>query len=151
MAKVGTTEELIVTVTELDVTLAGDAHAREEVRVQVTAAPAVSEEVIKVALLVPAFVPFIFHWKDGVEPPLVTWAANVSGAPLQIDAARAVIEIVGVCVPTVIVIALDVTVSGDAHGALEVMTQDTTCPVVNVVVVYAGLLVPTLTVPTFHW
>jgi hypothetical protein len=52
---------------------------------------------------------------------------------------------------TVMVIALEVAVVGDAHDAVEVMTQVTTCPLVSAVVVYVALLVPTLVVPTFHW
>ena len=36
---------------------------------------------------------------------------------------------------TVIVIAFDVAVVGEAHDAVEVMTHVTTCPLVRVVVV----------------
>lgn len=74
---------------------------------------------------------------------------NVSGDPLHIGVA-VLIEIVGTGFPMVIVIELDVAVVGDAHAELEVITQDTTCPLVSVVVVKVGLLVPTLVPPTIH-
>ena len=51
---------------------------------------------------------------------------------------------------TVIVIELDVPVAGTAQLAVEVMTHDTICPVVSVVVVYVALFVPTLVPFTFH-
>ena len=51
---------------------------------------------------------------------------------------------------TVIVIAFDVAVAGEAQLALDVKTQVTTWPLVSVVVVNVGLLVPTFVVPTFH-
>ena len=34
---------------------------------------------------------------------------------------------------------------------LDVMTQDTVCPLVKALVVKVGEFVPTLVVPTFHW
>jgi hypothetical protein len=47
--------------------------------------------------------------------------------------------------------AFEVAGLPEAHGALEVITQVTVCPLVNELVVYAGLLVPTLLPFTFHW
>ena len=78
-------------------------------------------------LFVPTLVPFTFHWYDGVDPPLVGVAVNVTAAPAQI-------VVVGVEMltdgaddaVTVIVIALEVAVAGDAQAAVEVMTQVTT-------------------------
>ncbi len=52
--------------------------------------------------------------------------------------------------PMAIVIGAEVAVAGDGQVAEEVITQDTACPLVRVVVVYVGLFVPTLVVPTFH-
>ena len=49
------------------------------------------------------------------------------------------------------VIPLDVAVVGLAHVKLEVITQVTICPLVKVVVVNVGLLVPAFTPFTFHW
>ena len=51
---------------------------------------------------------------------------------------------------TVIVIDADVAVVGEAHAAVDVMTQVTTAPLVSVVVVYVALFVPTLVPFTFH-
>ena len=51
---------------------------------------------------------------------------------------------------TVIVIEFEVAVVGDAQVAFEVITQVTTEPVANVVVVYVALFVPTLVPFTFH-
>jgi hypothetical protein len=58
--------------------------------------------------------------------------------------------IVGVWVATVIVSELDVAVVVDAHGELDVMTQVTTAPLVSVLDVNVGLLVPALVPFTFH-
>ena len=42
-------------------------------------------------LFVPTFVPFNFHWKKGVAPPLVGVAVNVTFVPVQIVVAEAAI------------------------------------------------------------
>jgi hypothetical protein len=148
---VGVTVGLTVTVIPAEVTLVGDAQADEDVKTQVTTWPLVSALVINVELLVPALVDPILHWNDGLEPPFVIAAVNVSGEPAQIVVLLARIVMVGVRVPTVIVIALDVAVVGDAQAEFEVMTQVTTCPLVSELVAYVGLLVPTLDPFTFHW
>jgi len=36
-----------------------------------------------VALFVPTFTQFIFHWKPGIGPPLTAVATNVTGVPKQ--------------------------------------------------------------------
>jgi hypothetical protein len=51
---------------------------------------------------------------------------------------------------TVIVIPFDVAVNGLAQAALDVITHVTTWPLVNVVVVKVGLLVPAFTPFTCH-
>jgi hypothetical protein len=63
-----------------------------------------------------------------------------------------VVEILtaGVTVPIVIVTALEVAVAGDAQAELDVITQVTICPLVSVVVVKVGLLVPAFVPFTFH-
>ncbi len=50
----------------------------------------------------------------------------------------------------VIVMGAEVADAGDGQVADEVITQETACPLVRVVVVYVGLFVPTLVVPTIH-
>jgi hypothetical protein len=52
---------------------------------------------------------------------------------------------------TVMVMLLLVAVVGEAQGLLEVITQLTTAPLVNVVVVYVALFVPTFAPFTCHW
>lgn len=67
-----------------------------------------------------------FHWKEGV-PPLVGVAVNITLVPAHIEVAVAPMLTKGVTVVvTVIVIALDVTVTGTAHAWDEVMTTVTT-------------------------
>ena len=58
----GVTTVFIVIVMPLDVAVAGLAQAALEVITQVTTCPLVRDEVVNVALLVPAFVPSTFHW-----------------------------------------------------------------------------------------
>ena len=85
--------------------------------------------------------------------PFVGMAAKMTDAPAQIGLPPFVLPIVtdGVSVvATATVTPALATVSGFAQVELEVRTQFTICPFVNVEVVYVGLLVPTLVVPTFH-
>ena len=58
---VGTTDGFTVIVMELDVAVAGDGQVAVDVITQVTDCPLVSVVVVKVALFVPALVPFTFH------------------------------------------------------------------------------------------
>ena len=134
----GVTEPLMVIVIVFEVAVVGDAHAELDVITHVTVWPLVSVVVVYVALLVPTFVPFTCHWYDGVVPPLVGVAVNVTELLVQLGFAPLVIAILTAGVTellTVIVIELDVAVVGDAQVALEVITQVTACPLVSVVVV----------------
>jgi hypothetical protein len=82
---------------------------------------------------------------------LVGVAVKVTDAPVHIVVVGVVMLTDGVTdVLTVIVIAFDVAVVGDAHGELDVMTHVTTAPLVSVADVYVALLVPTLVPLTFH-
>jgi hypothetical protein len=38
---------------------------------------------VKVSEFVPALIPLTFHWKDGVKPPCVGLAVNVTELPAQ--------------------------------------------------------------------
>ena len=51
---------------------------------------------------------------------------------------------------TAMVIPLEVAVVGKAHERFDVMTQVTTWPLVNALVVYTGLFVPMFDPFTFH-
>ena len=135
MVMVGVTLATVIVIA-FEVAVAGEAHDELEVITQVTTAPLVSVVLVNVALLVPAFTPFTFHWYDGVLPPLVGVAVNVTAEPGQKLVDGVVMLTAGVTAPlTVIVIALEVAVAGDAQVAVEVITQVTTAPLVNVVVV----------------
>ena len=57
----GTTLVVMLIVIALDVADVGLAHASFEVNSQVTTCPLVNDEVVNVALFVPAFDPFTFH------------------------------------------------------------------------------------------
>jgi hypothetical protein len=52
---------------------------------------------------------------------------------------------------TVMVVALEVTVVGDAQAAVEVMLQVTTSPCARAALEYVLLLVPVLTPLICHW
>ena len=61
---------------------------------------------------------------------------NVVEALVQIEVVGVLMVTDGVTAPLmVMVMELDVAVVGDAHAAVDVMTQVTTAPLVNVVVV----------------
>ena len=78
-------EEVPVTVMviELEVAVVVDKQDALLVSTQVTICPLVSVVVEYVLLFVPTFVPFTFHWYDGVAPPLVGTAVNVTFDPEQ--------------------------------------------------------------------
>ena len=61
MATEGTTLLVILIVIALDAAVVGLAHAAFEVNSHVTTCPLVNDEVVNVALFVPAFDPFTFH------------------------------------------------------------------------------------------
>lgn len=87
---------LTVIVMLLLVTIAGAAHMALLVIVQVTLSPLTSVLLVKVGLLVPAFMPLTCHWYVGVEPGLVGIAVNVTGVPAQILFSDAAMVTVGV-------------------------------------------------------
>ena len=62
IATAGVTELLTLIVTVLEVAVDEDAHAALDVMTQETTSPLANVEEVKVALLVPAFTPFTFHW-----------------------------------------------------------------------------------------
>ena len=67
---------------------------------------------------------------------MVGVAVNVVEALVQIEVVGVLMVTDGVTAPLmVMVMELDVAVVGDAHAAVDVMTQVTTAPLVNVVVV----------------
>lgn len=119
----------VIVILEL-VAVAGDAHAALLVITQLTISPFTSAAFVYVVLFAPTLLPFNFHWKAGVVPPLVGVAVKVTDVPVQIVLpGLAPMLMPGVIVGvTVIVTAPLVAVVGDAHDALLVITQVTTSP-----------------------
>ena len=88
---------LTVIVTAFDV--AGDPVKQGvafEVITHVTASLFASVVEVNVAEFVPALVPFTFHWYEGVVPPFVGVAVNVTDVPAQIVVALAAIDTLAV-------------------------------------------------------
>ena len=76
--------------------------------------------------MVPAFTPLTFHWYDGVSPPLVGVAVNVTGVDAQTGLAEARIEtLTGRLEFTVIVTVFEVAGLPVAQVASEVRTTVT--------------------------
>jgi hypothetical protein len=152
MLTAGATGALTIIVMALDVTVVVETQVAFDVITQVTTSPFTNEDVVNEELFVPAFVPFTFHWYAGVVPPFVGVAVKVTAVPLQILVADALMATTGVAFdPTEIVIALDVSLLGTAHPALDVNTHFTTSLFNKAVVAYVELFVPT-TAPFFnHW
>ena len=139
-----------VIVTE-PVAVRGLAHKAVEVIITDTTAPLVKVEVVKVGLFDPAFTPFTCHWYDGLLPPFVGVAVNVTDVPGQILLVDALTETDGAGAGnTVIVTGALVTVVGDGQSAFDVINTVTTSPLFNVELVKLLLFVPTLTPFTCH-
>lgn len=108
--------------------------------------------VVNVALLVPALLPFTFHWYVGVAPPLTGVAVKVTLLPLHTVVAGVLIDTDGTTLGvTVIRIALDDTLVDDAQAALLVSWQETTSLLLRDVVVNVALFVPAFAPFTSHW
>ena len=81
---------------------------------------------MKLALFVPEFTPLTFHWYDGVSPPLVGVAVNVTGVVAQTGLAEATIEtLAGKLEFTVMVTVFEVAGLPVAQVALDVNTTVT--------------------------
>jgi outer membrane protein W len=67
-----------------------------EVNTHVTASLFANAVEVNVAAFVPALVPLTFHWYEGVVPPFVGVAVNVTEVPEQIVVAVAAIDTLAV-------------------------------------------------------
>lgn len=151
MVMVGVTLVLTDMVMLLLVTVLVEIQSALLVNTQVTMSPLFRAVVTKLALLVPTSTPFIFHWKTGAVPPLVTVAVNVPVVPEHMVVELAAMEIVGVTAGVmVMVIGLLVAVAGAAQVALLVSIQVTISPLFKVLVVKVELLVPASIPFIFH-
>lgn len=80
-------------------------------------------------MLVPAFTPFSFHWKKGVDPPFTGVAVKITLDPAQTGFADgAIVILIGKSGLTIIVTVLEVAGFPLAHAAFEVSTQETISP-----------------------
>lgn len=147
----GATLLLTVMLMLFELTVVVPAQGLVEVNSQVTTAPLVNAVVLNEEELVPAAEPFTFHWYEGDEPALVTLALKVTVAPAQtvvlpvemvIEAAESEF--------TVTAIAFEVTDTGEAQVAFEVITHETRSLLFSVDDEYVLLLVPTLFPFNFH-
>lgn len=135
-----------------ELTVVVPAQGLVEVNSQVTAEPLVNVVVLNDAELVPTGFPFTFHWYEGVEPALVTVALKLTEAPAHTVVLPVAIVIVGAeSELTVIAIAFDVTDTGEAQVAFDVITHETRSLLFKVDDENVLLLVPTLPPFTFHW
>ena len=79
--------------------------------------------------MVPTFVPLTFHWYEGVVPPLVGEAVNVTELPAQTGLDAAAIDTdAGKTVFTVIKRELDVAGDPVTQELFDVITQVTASP-----------------------
>src|SRR6478736_5363476 len=140
-----------VIVTGLLVAVGVEAQARSLVRITVTTSPSFNVVVVKVGASVPAFTPLICHWYDGLVPPLVGVAVNVTDVPVQIVVEEAAMLTLGSTLVDVIVTGLLVAVGVEAQARLLVRITVTTSPSLSVLVVKVGASVPALTPLTCHW
>ena len=84
-------------------------------------------------LLVPTFVPFTFHWYEGVVPPLVGDAVNVTDVPAQTGFAEEAMETEAVTFGfTDIAIEFDVAGEPETQVAFEVKIQVIASPLIGV-------------------
>src|SRR6478736_9739072 len=140
-----------VIVTGLLIAVGVEAQARSLVRITVTTSPSFSVFVVNIGASVPAFTPLICHWYDGLVPPLVGVAVNVTDVPLQIDVALALMLTLGSTLVEVIVIGLLVAVGVEAQARSLVRITVTTSPSLSVFVVKVGASVPAFTPLICHW
>jgi hypothetical protein len=105
---------------------------------------------VKLALLVPEFTPFTFHWYEGVDPPFAGVAVKVTGVAAQTGLAEARIEtLTGKLVFTVMVTIFEVAGLPVVQVALDVRIHFTWSLLTGVYVKLA-LLVPAFTPFTCH-
>lgn len=151
MVTSGVEDGLTVIVIGVAVAVAGEGQVADDVIITVTWSPLPNVVVLNVFELVPALLPFTFHWYDGVEPPLVGEAVKVTFWPPHMLVVVADIDTAGVTGEvTSIVTAFEVAVVVETQLALEVITTVTTSPFTRLDEVNVAEFVPTFVVFTFH-
>ena len=100
-----------------------------DVSTTVNTSPLAKVVLLNVLLFVPALVPFTFHWYEGVPPPFVGVAVNVTFTPAHIVVElAAAVTLTGKFGFTVIVIPVLVAGLPVAQVAFEISTIVTTSP-----------------------
>jgi hypothetical protein len=146
-----------LTTIDIPVEMAGDPLRHGvafEVITTVTTSLLLRTDDVKVLLLVPAFVPFTFHWYIGVVPPLTGIALKVTDVPAQIAPAGDAAILTLACRSGLTTMIIPVEVAGDPlrHGvAFDVITTVTTSLLLRTDDVKVELLVPAFIPFTFHW
>ena len=151
MLMVGALSAFTVIAMAFEVTEVGEAQVALLVITTLTKSLLFNVDELNVARLVPALMPFTFHWYEGAPPPLVGVAVKVTEVPAQILVELALILTAGVALGvTVIVMLLEVAEEGTAQLAALVIATLTTSLFANVAVVNEAALVPAFTPFTFH-
>jgi hypothetical protein len=133
-------------------TVAGEAQVAFEVRITFTTSLLFKVELLKVGLFVPTLLPFNCHWYEGVVPPFIGVAVNVTDVPGQILLALGEILTDGVTRSlTAMVIVLLVTDAEVGHTALDVITTVILSALTSELLVNVVPPVPTSTPLSFHW
>lgn len=131
---VGVTPAETTIVIGFEVAVGIEAHDAFDVKMHCTTSLFTNDVLVYVELFVPTFIPFTCHWYEGVVPPLVGEAVNVSEVPGQLGFVPLVnaIETLGVTVVVMfIVILFDNAVGMLAQGELDVIMHVTKSPFAN--------------------
>lgn len=120
----GTMDVLIVIVILFDVAVVGEAQFAFDVNTHVNTSPFEIVDVVNVEEFVPTFTPFFFHWYDGVVPPFVGVAVNVTDSPIQTGLLLATIEIEGVTVAFTVTDVFDAALEQPLAVATTVYVPD---------------------------
>src|ERR1035437_5526035 len=141
--------ELTVIVTGVEVAGLPVGHTALEVRATVITSP-LTGTYEYVALFVPTAAAPLYHWYDGVKPPLTDVAVKLTVMAAQTGLASANIEtLTGRKGLTVIVTGAEVAGLPVGHTALEVRATVITSPLTGTYE-YVALFVPTANAPLYH-
>jgi hypothetical protein len=123
----GVREELTVMVMLFDVAVEGLAQLALLVKTQLTTSLFESELLVKVLELVPALLPFTFHWYDGFVPPPLGVAVKVTALPVHTVVCGVLITIDGLN-ELASVIRISFEVAGPPHEPVELTMHFTSSP-----------------------
>ena len=102
----GTIDGFTVIVIMLLVAVVGETQVEDDVITTLTWFVLASVVVVKVALLLPTAVAFMYHWYEGVAPPFTGVAVKVTDVPAQILLSASLETILTPAVPPTVNVAL---------------------------------------------